>query len=76
MDIRVIGNRKLSNLLLIDNAAYSFGVQLPNGVPILPFYDNKEDKVAWTNKFIIQKGIRILVGLSYEIQVCEWCEGT
>lgn len=43
-DLRVIENRALENTLIIDNAAYSFGFQLDNGVPILPYYDNKEDR--------------------------------
>jgi len=43
-DLRVIGNRNLEDLLLIDNAAYSFGFQLENGIPIIPFYDNKADQ--------------------------------
>jgi CTD small phosphatase-like protein 2 len=43
-DLRVIANRNLSDMLLIDNAAYSFGFQLENGVPIIPFYDNKSDQ--------------------------------
>lgn len=29
--------------MLIDNAAHSFGFQIDNGVPMLPFYRNKED---------------------------------
>jgi len=43
-DLRVIGNRNLDDLILIDNAAYSYGFQLENGVPIIPFYDNKADQ--------------------------------
>lgn len=42
-DLRVI-DRKMKNVLLIDNAAYSFGFQVDNGVPCLPFYDNPGDK--------------------------------
>ena len=30
--------------MLVDNAAYSFGYQIDNGVPIIPFYDDKNDK--------------------------------
>ncbi|CAD8095979.1 unnamed protein product [Paramecium sonneborni] len=43
-DLRVLGNRKLSNVLLIDNASYSFGQQIENGVPIISFYDNYDDE--------------------------------
>lgn len=31
-------------MLLVDNAAYSFAFQLENAVPILPFYDDKNDE--------------------------------
>lgn len=37
-------NRPLSQVVLIDNAAYSYAWQIENGIPILPYYDNKEDK--------------------------------
>ena len=43
-DLRVIANRKLKDVLLVDNASYSFGYQLDNGIPIIPFYNDKEDK--------------------------------
>ncbi|CAK68015.1 unnamed protein product (macronuclear) [Paramecium tetraurelia] len=43
-DLRVLGNRKMSNILLIDNASYSFGQQIDNGVPIIAFYDDKQDQ--------------------------------
>eukprot|EP00824_Muranothrix_gubernata_P010227 TRINITY_DN23151_c0_g1_i1.p1 TRINITY_DN23151_c0_g1~~TRINITY_DN23151_c0_g1_i1.p1 ORF type:complete len:431 (-),score=77.89 TRINITY_DN23151_c0_g1_i1:67-1359(-) len=43
-DLRVLG-RPLEKTILIDNAAYSFGFQISNGLPIIPFYDDKEDRV-------------------------------
>ncbi|KAM3147211.1 hypothetical protein pb186bvf_000927 [Paramecium bursaria] len=43
-DLRVLGNRNLADLVLIDNAAYSFSLQLQNGIPIINFYDNKQDQ--------------------------------
>lgn len=39
----MIGNRDLNNVIIIDNAAYSFGFHINNGIPIIPYYDNKED---------------------------------
>ena len=30
--------------MIVDNAVYSFGFQLDNGIPILPFYDDKNDE--------------------------------
>jgi CTD small phosphatase-like protein 2 len=37
-------NRNLEDLLIVDNAVYSFGYQLENGIPIIPFYEDKEDE--------------------------------
>ena len=41
-DLRVI-NRDLSELVLIDNAAYSYAYQMDNGIPIIPYYEGKND---------------------------------
>lgn len=43
-DLRVIDGRNLDKMILVDNATYSFVYQLENGIPIIPFYDSKEDK--------------------------------
>jgi hypothetical protein len=42
-DLRIIKNIDIKNTILIDNSVLSFAFQIDNGVPILPFYDNKED---------------------------------
>ena len=31
-------------MVIVDNASYSFGFQLENGIIILPFYNSKEDQ--------------------------------
>ena len=31
-------------MVLIDNAFYSFAFQIDNGIPIINFYDDKDDK--------------------------------
>lgn len=41
-DLRII-NRPLSQLVLVDNAAYSYILQPENGIPIVPFYSNSSD---------------------------------
>jgi CTD small phosphatase-like protein 2 len=43
-DLRIIKNRNLKDVVIVDNAVYSFGYQLNNGIPILPFYDDKSDE--------------------------------
>lgn len=42
-DLRVIKNMPIENMLLIDNSLLSFAYNLDNGVPILPYYHNKND---------------------------------
>lgn len=46
-DLRIIQNRKLEDLILVDNSTYSFILQLNNGIPIIPFYNNKNDRVIY-----------------------------
>lgn len=42
-DLRIIRNVPLSQMIIIDNSVLSFAFQLDNGIPILPFYNNKDD---------------------------------
>ena len=42
-DLRIFKNRKLENLLIIDNNLYSFSNQLSNGILIDSFYDEAHD---------------------------------
>lgn len=46
--MRILGDRDLKDVVLVDNAAYSYGLQLDNGIPIIPYYDNKKDSVKPT----------------------------
>jgi CTD small phosphatase-like protein 2 len=41
-DLRVI-DRELSDIVLVDNAAYSYIHQIDNGIPILPFFHGNTD---------------------------------
>lgn len=43
-DLRIFKNVPLSNILLVDNAVYSFGEQLDNGIPIKSFMEDTNDK--------------------------------
>lgn len=42
-DLRIFEGRDMKDLIIVDNAVYSFGSQLSNGIPILPFKFDKED---------------------------------
>jgi CTD small phosphatase-like protein 2 len=43
-DLRILANRRLEDLILVDNAAYSFGYQLDNGIPIISWYEDMNDR--------------------------------
>lgn len=43
-DLRIFKNRDLKDMIIVDNAVYSFGAQLANGIPITPFKDDREDR--------------------------------
>lgn len=41
-DLRILGV-DLKDVVLVDNSTYSFAFQLDNGIPILPFYNDRND---------------------------------
>ena len=43
-DMRIFANRDLKDIVIIDNSVYSFSFQIDNGIPIIPFYSDKEDE--------------------------------
>lgn len=70
-DLSVIRNRDLRNVVLIDNAVYSFILNLNNGIPIIPYYHNKKDtELLKLRDFLIGlKGVedvRPIVGKYFE----------
>lgn len=42
-DLRIIKNRDLKNMVLVDNLVHSFGFQVENGIPIIEWTGNKAD---------------------------------
>ena len=43
-DLRIFANRNLSEMVLIDNASYSFAYQIDNGIPIISWHEDREDR--------------------------------
>ena len=43
-DLRIISNRQLEDIIIVDNSLYCFGFQLANGIPILPYFDDPDDE--------------------------------
>lgn len=67
-DLTVFKDRRLEDIILVDNAVYSFFFQLGNGVPIVPFTDFKGDRE-------LIKLERFLMGLKEVEDVREDIEG-
>ena len=34
----------MKDIVIVDNAVYSFDFQLENGIPIIPYYDDENDE--------------------------------
>lgn len=43
-DLRIIKNRELKNMMIVDNLSHSFGFQIDNGIPILEFLNDRKDR--------------------------------
>lgn len=43
-DLRVIENVPGAKMIIIDNSCLSYALNIDNGVPILPYYDNESDE--------------------------------
>lgn len=42
-DLRILEGRNLEDIIIVDNTVISFAYQIDNGIPILPFREDKED---------------------------------
>lgn len=42
-DLRILANRNIEKVAIVDNSVHSFGAQLDNGIPILSWYDDYTD---------------------------------
>ena len=42
-DLRIIANKQLKDIVIVDNLAHSFGFQIENGIPILEWYSDSND---------------------------------
>ena len=43
-DLRIFRNRALKDVVIVDNSVFSFSFHIDNGIPIIPFYADKEDE--------------------------------
>lgn len=52
-------NWELKDIIIVDNASHSFAYHVSNGYPILPFYDDKEDRELIHLYFYLKELARI-----------------
>ena len=43
-DLRIVKNRNLKDMLIVDNNAHAFALQLENGIPILDWKSDRKDR--------------------------------
>ncbi|CAD8142466.1 unnamed protein product [Paramecium pentaurelia] len=54
-DLRIITNRDLKDIVIIDNLPHSFGLQLENGIPILEWtQDPKDEELKYLQQYLIE----------------------
>ena len=54
-DLRIIKNRDLKNIVLVDDIIHSFAFQINNGIPILRWNNQKDDKeLKYLYKYLVK----------------------
>ena len=53
-DLRILKNVSLEDVVIIDNSLLSFAFHLKNGIPIVPYYDGKNDsELIFLTQFLL-----------------------
>ena len=53
--MRIFKNRDIDKLVLVDNAVHSYIYQIYNGVPVIPYYKNKNDnQLIYLQHYLMQ----------------------
>lgn len=61
-DLRIIANRNIEDMLIVDNCVGGFANQVRNGIPIFPYEGQNNDKELLLLKDYIQKLTRMKEG--------------
>lgn len=57
-NLRIIKNRELKNMIIVDNLAHSFGFQIENGVSILEWHnDEKDSELKYICDYLIEASV-------------------
>jgi Dullard-like phosphatase family protein len=53
-DLRIVENVKLRDMIIVDYSVLAFGLQMENGIPISPFYDdNNDSELRVLNNYLV-----------------------
>ena len=71
-DLRVLTGRRMEDVIIVDNAAYSFGYQLDNGIPIISWYEDKADcelrnLVDYLRRNVQQSDVRVMNRATFKL---------
>lgn len=78
-DLRIFENRPLNKIVIVDNSIYSFIWQIDNGIPIIPYYDNKNDKELYDLENYLNEMLKckdVMEFNRYLIQIIRYLEIT
>ena len=54
-DLRIIEDRNLSDIVIVDNSIVAFGFQLDNGVPISSYLEgDKDEEIIYLEAYLEQ----------------------
>ena len=54
-DLRILNNRDLKDLVIVDNMPHSFGFQIENGIPILEWFNDQNDtELKFLTKYLLE----------------------
>lgn len=72
-DLRIIRDRDLANVVLVDNSIVSFAFNLDNGVPISAFIRQKHDEellylVSYLEEVYSYPDVREQIGKTFQLQ--------
>jgi len=51
-DLRIFGNVKMEDMIIIDNSVLSFAFHLENGIPILPYYEKEDFELKFLSNYL------------------------
>lgn len=58
-DLRIFANRKIKDMIIVDNFAHSFAYQLDNGIPIISWVDYEHDKELQGLIYYLKKLVQV-----------------